>query len=1008
VCFLAAVPVRAEHLPTRLYTAADGLPSNGVSCAVRDSHGFLWFCTDEGLSRFDGYTFTNYATEQGLPEHDVADFLETRDGEYWVATARALSRFNPRGGLRFDIFTLGAADDPGPIIQIAEAPDGRIWCLTLHQLFRFDRGRRHFELIDLGADLGRSRLWDTLLPDVDGSLWLGGDGMLARRLASGSTEQYGKAEGMPRAGARVSTIFRDRRQRLWVATWLGLCHMAAHPQPGRRSVERIYTGRDGLPGTLVLALFESSDGKLWLGTDGGLAEFVDGEGRKPDSFRTWTTHHELNMPGVDRLSIGALAEDQAGNLWLAGAGVIRLARGLFTTYTTQDGLQSNSVGSIFEDRAGHLITVTGDPRYRYLHMFDGERFTPVLPRLRTQTALFTWGSGQIHFQDHTGAWWVATDQGLCRYPMVHDLKELARTRPERIFTERDGLSAKQIYGMYEDSRGDVWISVVGPNDVERWSRTSGAIARFQHDSDGKPLGTPTVYAEDRAGNIWMGFFWRDMARYGKGRFQVFRNPGGLQGHVTDLLVDHAGRLWVATSSGLARVDKPDAERAEFKVYSVHSGLSSDNVRCLTEDSWGRIYLGTGRGIDQLDPESGQIRHYTEADGLPFPGTVRAAYRDRNGTLWFGGNGLTRFVPRADAGTTGRPAIRITRLSVHGRELPVSELGEDRIWGLQLRPFEDQIQIDFASLNFGMGETIRYQYKMQGADRDWGPLVNSRSVTYAGLRAGSFRFSVRAVDARGLTSQAPASITFDRMPPLWQRWWFLTLSCAAVALAAWYAHRYRLARLLELERVRTRIATDLHDDIGSSLTQIAVLTEVARANAGADGTPSDARLARIAELSRELVDAMSDIVWAINPQRDNLGDLAYRMRRFASDLLASRGIEIEFAAPEDAGETALRAEARREAFLIFKEGIHNIVRHAQCRRVEVDLGVDQHRLVLRLSDDGQGAGVGINGRGHGITNMRQRARAVGGDLQIASGPGQGTVIILSVPLDPKTGPRKKIT
>lgn len=749
-----------------------------------------------------------------------------------------------------------------------------------------------------------------------------------------------------------------------------------------------------------MALFESADGKLWLGTDDGLAEFVAGEGGKPDSFRAWTARNGLDLPGVDRLPVGALAEDEAGGLWLAGAGVMRLARGSFTTYTTQDGLKSNSVGAVFEDREGHLIAVTGDPRFRYIHVFDGERFSTVVPRVPPRIKHFTWGSGQIHFQDHTDAWWVATDEGLCRYPPVHDFRKLAHVLPDRIFTERDGLGGSVIYGMHEDSRGDVWISVLGPDDVERWSRARGVVERFKYDAGGKPIGTPTVYAEDRAGNIWMGLYWRDLARYRNGRFQVFNSPGGLQGHVTDLLVDRAGRLWVASSSGLARVDQPDAERPEFKVYTVHAGLSSDNIHCVTEDLARRIYVCTGRGIDQVDPESGQVRHYTEADGLPFPSTARVAYRDGQGTLWFGGNGLTRFVPPPETHTPRRPAIRITRLSVRGRELPVSELGEELIAGLRLQSAEDQLQIDFASLNFGIGETIRYQYKMEGSDRDWGPLENSRSVTYAGLRPGSYRFFVSAVDATGVTSQAPASITFAILPPLWQRWWFVTLACAAVALAAWYTHRYRLARLLELERVRTRIATDLHDDIGSSLTQIAVLSEVARANTGVEQTTADARLARIADLSRELVDSMSDIVWAINPQRDNLGDLAYRMRRFASDLLDSRAIEIEFAAPEDAGGTALRAEVRREAFLIFKEGVHNIVRHAQCRRVAVDLRVDQHRLVLRLCDDGKGVGAETNGRGHGLANMRRRARALGGELRISSKPGGGTGIVLNVPLDPQ--------
>ncbi len=1008
--FLPAIaPLRAEHLPIRLYTTADGLPSNAIVCALRDSHGFLWFCTNEGLSRFDGYTFTNYTPEQGLPDREAADFLQTRDGEYWVATARAISLFNPQwaSGVaganagRFSVYRLNPGSHPGPIIQIMEASDGRIWCLTLHNLYRFDRAQRIFEWIDLGPGFGPSTMWDALLPDGDGSLWLGGGGVLARRLATGRVESYGAAEGLPISTTRVSTLFRDRQQRLWVGTWsAGLWRLSPRAGPKTPSLERVYTRRDGLPGTLVLDLMESRDGSLWMGTDDGLAEFVPGDAGKSDAFRSWTARHGLDVAGVDRLSIGALAEDETGSLWLAGAGVMRLARGPFTTYTTVDGLKSNSIGSIFEDRGGHLIAISGDPRFRYLHAFDGERFTAVVPRLPNPAKRFTWGSGQIHFQDHTGAWWVATDEGLCRYPLVRDFKELAHTLPERIFTERDGLSGHGIYGMFEDSRGDMWISVLGADDVERWSRATGIIQKFKYGADGQPLGTPTVYAEDRAGNIWMGLFWHDLVRYRKGRFQVFGAADGLTTHVAGLHADRVGRLWVATSSGLARVDEPDTDRPRFQMHTTRAGLSSDNIGCVTEDLTGRIYVCTGRGIDQLDPQSGRVRHYTDADGLPFPGIARIAYRDRHGTLWFGGNGLTRFVPLPEGNASGAPAIRITGFRVRGRELPVSELGESQLAVIRLRPSDDQVQIDFASLNFGIGETIQYQYQMEGSERGWGPLANARSVTYAGIRPGSYRFLVRAVDALGRSSAVPASVAFTLPPPLWQRSWFLSLAITATALAVWSAHRYRLRQLLELERVRTRIASDLHDDIGSSLTQIAVLSELARTSPGAEAAGADARLARIADLSRELVDSMSDIVWAINPLRDNLGDLVYRMRRFASDLFTSRSIAFEFRAPLDAAKMPLRAEIRREVFLIFKEGVNNIVRHAQCRRVEINLSTDQHRLVLRMSDDGRGVGTDAIGQGHGLGNMRRRARALGGELQISAAPGCGTSITLTVPVDRK--------
>ena len=250
---------------------------------------------------------------------------------------------------------------------------------------------------------------------------------------------------------------------------------------------------------------------------------------------------------------------------------------------------------------------------------------------------------------------------------------------------------------------------------------------------------------------------------------------------------------------------------------------------------------------------------------------------------------------------------------------------------------------------------------------------------------------------GLASRSPASIEFNMMPPFWLRWYFWSLVAAAVFVAAIFAHRYRLRQALELERVRTRIATDLHDDIGSGLTQIAVLSEVVRKNLNGDSGEA-ARLARIADLSRELVDSMGDIVWSINPQRDHLSDLAYRMRRFASDVLTARDIDFDFTAPDRGEHTAVRAEVRRHTFLIFKECVHNVVRHAECNRVEVVLRTERRRLILRMNDNGKGFRIPLDGHGHGLSNMERRAREMRGRLQISSEPGRGTAVALSVPLD----------
>jgi signal transduction histidine kinase len=554
--------------------------------------------------------------------------------------------------------------------------------------------------------------------------------------------------------------------------------------------------------------------------------------------------------------------------------------------------------------------------------------------------------------------------------------------------------------LYEDTSGDIWISVIGANTVTLWSRAENRFQNFQQGDGNRPLGTPTAFAEDRSGGVWMGFYWRDLARYHNGHFRVFTAEEGLpRGVVSALLLDHAGRMWVATSAGLARIDHPEAARPQFRIYNTASGLYSNYILCVTEDSGERIYAGTLRGLDRIEPETGHIRHFGTEDGIP---PVGQAYRDRKGVLWFGSIGVKRFVPPPNDGVQAPPSIRITRLAVHGKELPISELGESHIDGLRLPVAETPIEIDFSSLSFEIGETIRYQYKLGASE--WGPPVDSPRVTYASISPGKYRFEVRAINSEGLTTSPPAFVAFAILSPWWQRWWFLSSTALFIFLAASAAHRYRLRQALALERVRTRIATDLHDDVGTSLTQIAILSEVVRRQMETDATQAAAPLARIADLSRELVDSMSDIVWAINPRRDHLGDLIYRMRRFASDLLPPRNIELEFHAPADGENTALCAEVRRQVFLVFKECVNNIVRHSGCRRVEFGLHIQQHRLLLWVHDDGKGLSVPGNGHGHGLASMEQRIRSLGGEWKISSEPGHGTAVSVSVPLGHDSSPK----
>ena len=300
-----------------------------------------------------------------------------------------------------------------------------------------------------------------------------------------------------------------------------------------------------------------------------------------------------------------------------------------------------------------------------------------------------------------------------------------------------------------------------------------------------------------------------------------------KGLISDLFVDHAGRLWIAgTDGGLGRVDAPNDLHPQFAVYDNARGLGSNSVQCVTEDNWGRIYAGHGRGVDRLDPETGRIRHYTAADGFPL-GRPIVALRDRSGDVWFGTtHGLARLEPVADV-VRAPPPILLTGLQIAGVPRRMSQLGETRIAGLQLRPDQRDIQVDFVGITHEAGESLQYEYQLDGDTRGWIGLGDQRRITFANLRSGRYNFSVRAIGIDGLPSLVPASISFEILPPYWLRWWFELLIASLIAALGYGGFRYRVNHLLALERVRTRIATDLHDDIGSSLTQIAILSEVAR-------------------------------------------------------------------------------------------------------------------------------------------------------------------------------------
>lgn len=990
--------VRAEKLPLRRFTTADGLPSNTVYCVKRDSQGFLWFCTAEGLSRFDGLRFVNYGVEQGLPDRVVTDFLETRNGEYWVGTYRGLAKFSPKpapGASFFSYVALGDNETSKRINALFQDRDGVLWVATDDGVyFRLSEpGEDHFQHLNAGPSAER-KVSDFVAQDHLGNLWIvfgrDSEGVLYKKSPNATQAEIFDDPFFRKN--RVTCLFVDNEDRIWLSSYHGLALVSGHPRSGSLFA-RVFRQKDGLPNEYIGLLFQTSDGRLRAAA-GQLVDVV-GSGAQVH-FKT----SELARQGFQEID----AEDSSGNLWMGGT---RLTAHGFATYGREDGLRTEDIRAIFEGQQNQLYVVTGT-HGQYMHRLDGKRFTGITPFIPGHNESWDWGSwgwGQINFQDHLGEWWFATAYGLLHYPKVQRLEDLRRTTPKAFYTARDAMGGDNIFRLYEDSEGDIWISAWGDHSIKRWKRATGRFELLEA-KDGWDGRLATAFREDRSKNLWIGLWGHALMRLKHGEIKVFdRDAGFPDGQVNSIWLDHAGRIWAGTGrGGLARIDEPDAEQVRFKVYTTREGLSSNDVRALTEDRWGRIYFWTGKGVDRLAPESGGLVHYTTEDGLvPAGSDNQEAFCDHHGNLWFGFTGLSRFEPQEER--EGPPALPvfITRIRIRGESLPISELGETSLSGLVFRPSQNNVQIEFGNLSFDTRAALRFQYKLMDTDKDWSLPTEVRAVNYASLRPGRYRFYVRVIDDRGQVSANPAVMRFRVLAPVWQRWWFLSLAALFIALLVYAAYQFRVNQLLEVERVRTRIASDLHDDVGSGLTQIAILSELAKRETSNE---RGEQLSRIANLSRELVDGMSEIIWAMNPQRDQLTDLAQRMRRFASDVFAPSGIEFRLAGLPGDSNLPLRSELRRQVYLIFKEAVNNCIRHSGCTRVDLQLSVEGKEFRLTISDNGCGL-PGLqkdsgNGDHHGLANMQKRAKSIGGSVEITSEPAGGTQIRLRVPLTRKFG------
>lgn len=995
--FILIAAANAQRLAISSYQTSDGLAHNSVRKIFQDAKGYLWIGTAEGLSRFDGYEFKNYDTRDGLGHVFINDIVADNLGHLWIATNGGVSMLvddPPLGAFekyrkKFLSYKIDVESESkaNKVFRILFDPENRLWCSTENGIFLAKTldSKLQIEVI-VPATGSRGAMGS--LRDVAGRLWFAnGDGDQIVQISEGKIRKFNlNLENNDRRPV-IKSIIQEPDGRILAADYLHIFEFTEGGGGG--GMWRVFSTRDGkkmsdrLPssdgyGGGIRTMLPSED-ELLVGTAFGLLQ--------------WDVKHDSTSYSFSADEILTLLHDADGNLWVGtGArGLRKVPSGLALSFGSPDQLLKPIVRAI-PSRDGQMYFLEDAGQLGRISQENEVKKIAGSPHFSSQS-----DEQWVMHQDRNGRWWFGSQRGL----------ELSRTS-EPNFKSGSVVRTKNGYSfnaslLYEDERGEFWAigstaKNFAPNDFF-WEK-SPRDGLFKIENGVAKLIAGNVSADfmvraRSSETLWLAdssMIWR----FKDGRLETVEAMG-LPGPVTPrcLFSDSKGRVWIGTGfDGAFVTSDPESATPRFSRYTASDGLLSDSVFSIAEDNLGNLYFGTGHGIARLNKDTSEFHHYSQEDGVLAAQTGHLI-KDSQGFIWGSSTfGLTKIDPRSVRKNETPPPVYITGLRINGKEVPLAETGVVEVPALELEASENDISIQFVGVSFFSKNELHYEYQFN-EHRLWsGVPPHQRELTFPNMGPGTYRFKVRAVNSEFIPSSIPAVFEFKILRPFYLRWWFIATGAVLAGILIYLIYRTRVRRLVEIERTRTRIATDLHDDIGANLTKITIMSEVVRQQLGEGQNGKRDLLKDIAEVSRESVSAMGDIVWAINPKKDTVIDLVQRMRRHAEESLGTKGIDYEVRSPVSEVDERLGMNVRRNIFLIYKEALNNIIKHSDATEVIISLHATRSGYSIEVSDNGDGFELN-DAEGNGLINMNRRAEELGGKLTVESQPGTGTRIELIV-------------
>lgn len=807
----------------RRLTTDQGLSQSHVSAILKDRRGFMWFATEDGLNRFDGYKYTHYKHDPDTPGsiHDsfILSLLEDEAGEMWVGTSTGLDHYD-RASDQFVHYP-----HPGKnlaVHTIFRDSRSRIWLGTDHGLYLFDRTRRSYQLFRyLGPDAVAGSEFVTSIAEGDGYvLWVGTEkGLFQLDIASGGYSSFRDVlrEGNSRKSDWVKVLHRDRKGNLWVGTHGGGVVVLGPSGKVERNFVYDLANPSGVSHDDILSMMEDKLGRLWIGTENGGVSIYD-----PATGKfTILKNDPDDRNSLSNNSVYAIYRDNAENIWIGtyagGVNFLPKFGPKFTSYRSKvanpNSLSNNTVLAICGDSTGNDIWIGTDGGG--LNRFDRKTKSFSFYRHRE-------GDPRSISNDYVIAvTWVARDiLGLGFHNGGFDLLNVKTGEIEHHMpheNNQNSLSISDVNNMTRDRDGSLWLGT-WKGGLNHYDIKTKKFRHYRHDNfDAGSISGDivTTVFQDKKGDIWVGTLnGLDLLLPDRNGFRHYRNDPGDPGSIShnkiqSILEATNGDLWIGTiGGGLCYFDR---RKGKFRSYTEKDGLASNVVFAIQQDHKGNLWVSTNKGISRFNPTTRTFRNFGISDGLPgneFRDNSR--FQTSDGQMYFGGvNGFISFYPDSMRYNDFVPPVYLTDLLIFNRPVTAgrgdSVLKQQVSEAKQVMLHYDQsvVTFEFASLSYTFPQMNQYAYKLEGFDDNWNYIGNKRTATYTNLDPGTYIFKVKASNNDGVWNEKGIAVKLIITPPFWLTWWFRLLCLVLLAGLVTAVYQIRTYTIRKQKRVLER-------------------------------------------------------------------------------------------------------------------------------------------------------------------------------------------------------------